>query len=167
MAQITIRSISSSEYPILEEFLYHAIYLPSGMKPLPKDIIFKPEIYIYIKDFGSNDDICLVAEKNGIIVGAAWTRIIPAHGHLDDNTPELAISILPEHRNQGIGTKLLTNLFDILRKQGYKQTSLSVQKENPAFRLYKRLGYKIIEERANSDNHQDFLMIKYLNFMAL
>jgi ribosomal protein S18 acetylase RimI-like enzyme len=76
------------------------------------------------------------------IVGAAWTRVIPAFGHIDDETPELAISVLPEYRNKGIGTKLLKGLFERLAEQGYRQTSLSVQKENPAFHLYQRMGYK-------------------------
>lgn len=47
------------------------------------------------------------AEQNGQVVGAAWTKIIPAHGHINDQIPELAISILPEFRGYGIGTKLL------------------------------------------------------------
>jgi ribosomal protein S18 acetylase RimI-like enzyme len=77
--------------------------------------------------------------------------------YVDDNTPELAISVLPEFRSQGIGTKLLTGLFDVLREQGYPQTSLVVQKENPAARLYQRMGYEIVGE-----NEDDYIMIKTL-----
>ena len=104
----------------------------------------------------------MVAEQNGQVVGAAWTRIIPAYGHVDSQTPELAISILPEFRSYGIGSKLMKKLFEVLRKNGYKQTSLSVQKDNPAVRFYQRLGYKMTGERLDHAGHEDYLMIKEL-----
>ena len=157
MSNLKIRPILSNEYPVLEEFEYHAIFLPPGVESLPREVIFKPEIYVYIKDFGGKDDCCVVAEQDEQIVGAAWTRIINAYGHIDDKTPELAISLLPNYRGQGIGSKMMNTLFDLLRERGYKQTSLSVQKENPAVRFYLRLGYKITEEKT-----EEYLMIKYL-----
>jgi len=95
---ITIRSIHPSEYPLLEDFLYNAVFLPPGATPPPREIIYEPEIHIYIKDFGGPDDCGEVAEQDSRIVGAAWTRIISAYGHIDDATPELAISVLPESR---------------------------------------------------------------------
>ena len=150
------------EYPLLEEFLYHAIYLPPGVEALPREIIFEPPIYIYIKDFGGEDDCCIVAELEGEVIGAAWTRIIPAYGHINSKTPELAISVLPKWREQGIGSKMMRSLFEILRERGYRQTSLSVQKDNPAVRFYERLGYEIVGERVDHADHEDFLMIKQL-----
>ena len=155
---LVIGVMGSPEYMYLDEFLYHAIFQPPGAEPLPPEVVDDPKIYIYIDGFGSKKGDCgTVAEKDGYIVGMAWTRIIPAYGHVDDETPELAISVLPECRGQGIGTKLLDYLFELLREYGYKQTSLSVQKTNPAVRLYQRVGYKIIRE-----NDEDFIMIKDL-----
>lgn len=84
-------------------------------------------------------DLGVVAEQNCQVVGAAWTRIIPAYGHVDNKMPELAISILPEFRGCGIGTKLMKKLFVLLQDNGYSQTSLSEQKDNPAIEFYKRL----------------------------
>ena len=149
---VTIRTIEPHEYDILDEFLYHAIYLPKGAKPLPRIIIYISEIYVYAQDFGKQrGDHGVVAEHGDKIIGMAWTRIIPAFGHVDCDTPELAISILPEYRGQGIGTKLMQKLFDILRENGYKKTSLSVQKDNPAVRFYLKLGYEIVEDRFGGD----------------
>jgi ribosomal protein S18 acetylase RimI-like enzyme len=71
-------------------------------------------------------------------------------------------SVLPEFRGKGIGSELMHSLFALLRKRGYKQTSLSVQKENPAVRFYIRLGYEITGERHDHANHADYLMMKYL-----
>jgi len=155
---IQIREIAEDEYPLLEDFLYNAIFIPQGEKSPPREIIFKPEIYIYIKDFGSETDCGVVAESGGKIIGAAWTRIIPAYGHIADDTPELAISVLPKHRGRGVGTMLMNSLFDLLRERGFKRTSLSVQKSNPAVRFYKRLGYTIVDEK-----HEDYIMVKNWN----
>ncbi|MCL2063806.1 MAG: GNAT family N-acetyltransferase [Candidatus Cloacimonetes bacterium] len=155
------REIQKADYPLLEFFLYHAIYFDTGFPPPPRDIIFRPEIYIYVKDFGGIDDCGVVAENAGKIVGMAWTRIIAGYGHIDNDTPELAISILPEFRRQGIGTKLMKYLFELLRQYEYKQTSLSVHKENPAYYFYERLGYKVIGEKID-DTNDDYLMMKNL-----
>ncbi len=152
---IEIRPLKPSEYHLLEIFLYHAIFQPPGVAPLPNEVIFRPEIFVYIKDFGGKDDCGVVAEKHGIIAGAAWTRIIPAYGHIDDETPELAISVLPEYRGLGIGTMLLSHLFELLITRGYRQTSLSVQKANRAARLYQRMGYEIIREL-----DEEYIMVK-------
>ena len=162
MTNLKIRKITKDEYPVLEDFLYYAIFVPNGVNPPPREIIFEPEIFVYIKDFGGKDDFCVVAEQDDKIVGAAWARIIPAYGHIDDETPELAISVLPDWRGQGIGSKMMEALFGLLRERGYKQTSLSVQKNNPALRLYKRLGYKITGEKIDHAANEDYLMIKTL-----
>jgi len=152
-----------ADYCVLREFLYQAIYIPDGEELPPREIIDEPEIIIYIKDFGKQaGDLGVVAERDGQIIGAAWTRIIPAYGHLDNNTPELAVSMLPEYRNRGIGTKLMNALFDLLRENGYKKTSLSVQKDNPAVRFYLRLGYEITGDRLDHAGHEDYLMVKNL-----
>lgn len=158
-----IREMKKEEYPLLNNFLYEAIFIPEGIEPPPRSIINDPQIFAYIKDFGTQSgDLGVVAEQNGQVVGVAWTRIIPAFGHLNNETPELAISILPEFRGYGIGTKLMKKLFEVLRANGYVQTSLSVQKDNDAVRFYKRLGYRITEEKLDHVGNEDFIMIKDL-----
>jgi ubiquinone/menaquinone biosynthesis C-methylase UbiE len=57
---------------------------------------------------------------------------------------------------------LMNRLFDLLREQGYKRTSLSVQKDNPAVGFYKRLGYGITKEKTDHVGHEDFIMVKNL-----
>ena len=162
MRKLTIRPIEPADYPLLEEFLYQAIYLAPGEEAPPRGIIFEPEIYIYIKDFGGPDDRGVAAEIDGKIVGMAWTRVIPAYGHIDDATPELAISALPGWRGQGVGSRMMALLFGLLREGGYGRTSLSVQKGNPALRFYQRLGYEITGEKEDHAGHEDYVMVKIL-----
>lgn len=155
---LTVRQAHLSEYSQMKKFLYEAIFVPPGVSPPDKQVLLEQKISAYIDGFGlRKDDICFVAKKNGDILGMAWVRICNSYGYIDDHTPELAMSILPEYRSKGIGTELLTSLLDHLKEKGYKQTSLSVQKNNPAVNLYQKVGYKII-----SENEEDYLMIKEL-----
>ncbi len=137
-----IRPMQPSEYSLLRDFLYQAIYLPEGTPPPPRSILQSPDLRVYIQDFGrSPHDRCLVAETAEGLAGAVWSRIMTDYGHIDDHIPSLAIALCSAYRGQGIGTALLTAMLDLLRKAGYPQVSLSVQKANPALRLYRRLGF--------------------------
>lgn len=163
MFDYIIRKIKNAELGILEKMLYEAIFQPKGSEPLARDIIKTPEIFIYIENFFSKkDDHCFVSEIKGMVVGCVWVRIltgeIKGYGYIDSKTPEFAISLLPEYRKSGIGTALMKRMIDYLREYGYKQASLSVDKNNYACKMYKGLGFKIIEEKEN-----DYLMLLQLN----
>ncbi len=152
-----IREIRQGEYAILDEFLYEAIFIPKGVEAPPKSIIKKPELQVYVSDFGRKDDCCLVVEVGGEIVGAVWSRIMSDYGHVDDSVPSLAISLYPDFRGQGIGTVLMKEMLALIRKRGYKKVSLSVQKANYAYRLYLKAGFTVLNE-----NEEEYIMICYL-----
>ncbi|MBR6101281.1 MAG: GNAT family N-acetyltransferase [Ruminococcus sp.] len=151
----TARPMEKSEYPILNEFLYEAIFVPEGEAPPPRDIIERPELKVYTEGFGSGKaDLCLVTELKGRIVGAVWTRIMNDYGHIDDETPSLAISVLPEQRHRGIGTELMKEMLKLLSEQGFGRVSLSVQKANFAVDLYRKVGFEVL-----SDKGDEYIMI--------
>ena len=142
-----IRYIKENEYYLLEDFLYEAIFIPEGIEPPPRDIIQKEELQVYIRDFGKLPvDICLVAETDWKVVSAVWTRIMHDYGNIDDKTPSFAISLYKEYRGHGIGTRLMRDMLDKLRERGYEQASLAVQKANYAVKMYKNVGFEIIDE---------------------
>ena len=61
-----IRKMQRDEYPLLENFLYEAIFIPNGIEPPPKSIIYRPELQVYISEFGtSKHDIAFVADLDG------------------------------------------------------------------------------------------------------
>ena len=153
-----IRKIRTEEIPLLEDFLYEAVFIPEGVTAPPRDIVENDDLQVYICDFGmAPDDRCLVAECDGKVVGAIWTRIMDDYGHIDDQTPSLAISLYKEYRNRGIGTELLNNMLALLRQDGYRQVSLSVQKANYALRMYQRAGFEIVADRG-----EEVLMLCHL-----
>lgn len=149
-----IREIRESEYSILSEFLYEAIFIPEGMAKPPKSIILQSELQVYVADFGKPDDWCLVAETNDKVVGVVWVRIMNDYGHVDDETPSLAISLYEQYRHLGIGIELMRDMLKLLKDKGYKQVSLSVQKANYAVDMYKKLGFEVVEEK-----EEEYIMI--------
>ncbi len=154
----TIRELQKQEYPLLDDFLYEAIFIPEGVEPPPKTIITSPELQVQVERFGeSKDDWGLVAEIDDKIVGAVWVRIMNDYGHIDDETPSLAISLYKEYRGFGIGTAMMKEILALLKSHGYSRVSLSVQKANYAAKLYLKVGFEIVKE-----NEEEFIMICHL-----
>ena len=152
---IEIRCIRENELGLLKDFLYEAIFIPEGVEPPSRDIVEKPELRVYTDGFGTRSgDNCLVAIQDGKVVGAVWTRIMDDYGHVDDEAPSFAISLYKEYRGKGIGTRLMEEMLEILRDQGYKRVSLSVQKANYAVKMYQKTGFRIMTE-----NDEEFIMV--------
>lgn len=127
-----IREMKKEEYCLLDDFLYEAIYIPEGMEPPDRSVINCPELQEYIAEFGKRQhDKALVAEVQRNVVGAVWVRVMNDYGHIDTDTPSLAVSVYREYRGQGIGTSLLNQLLAEEKAAGYSRISLSVQ--NPEF----------------------------------
>ncbi len=150
-----IRQMHWEEYPLLNDFLYEAIYIPNGMEPPPKTIINTPELQEYVVDFGTREhDKAFAAEIEGMIAGAAWVRIMHDYGHIDDDTPSLAIAVRKAYRGLGIGTAMLKELLAALKSEGYAKVSLSVQKENYAVKMYQKVGFRVLKETG-----EEYIMI--------
>lgn len=149
-----IREMRKEEYCLLDDFLYEAIYVPDGIEPPPKSVISCPELQVYIVEFGKQKhDRALVAEVQGNIVGVIWARIMNDYGHIDNDTPSLAMSVYQKYRGLGIGTSLLKQLIVVERLAGYSKISLSAQKENYAVKMYEKEGFTIVDE-----NSEEYIM---------
>jgi GNAT superfamily N-acetyltransferase len=144
------------------EFLYLAIYVPPDKPPLPRTIIDLPELAKYYRGFGAPGEIAVTAEDAGITVGIAWLRFFGAenkgYGYYDESTPELSVSVRPEYRGRGVGGEMLARLEQAAADNGAAAISLSVNTDNPAVRLYRRMGYKVVLY----DNVDTYLMVKML-----
>ena len=150
-----IREMRSEEYCLLSDFLYEAIYIPEGIEPPPKSVIECPELQEYIVEFGNRKhDKALVAEMQGNVIGAIWVRIMNDYGHIDNDTPSLAMSVYKKYRGLGIGTSLLKQLLQVERLAGYSKISLSVQKSNYAVKMYEKVGFTVADE-----NNEEYIMI--------
>ena len=150
-----LREIKENETEILKDFLYEAIFTPEGMELPPREIIEQPELKLYYDGFGIGEaDFCIVADDEGKVIGAVWTRIMNDYGHVDEETPSFAISLYKEYRGQGIGTKLMKEMLNLLKEKGYKRASLAVQKANYAVKMYENVGFKAVDE-----NDEEYIMV--------
>ena len=150
-----LREIKENETEILKDFLYEAIFIPEGMELPPREIIEQPELKLYYDGFGIGEaDFCIVADDEGKVIGAVWTRIMNDYGHVDEETPSFAISLYKEYRGQGIGTKLMKEMLYLLKEKGYKRASLAVQKANYAVKMYENVGFKAVDE-----NDEEYIMV--------
>jgi GNAT superfamily N-acetyltransferase len=86
-------------------------------------------------------------------IGGAWLRLWdpndPGYGYCDAATPELSIAVLPQHRGKGVGTRLLERLLDVASAY-HRDVSLSVSIDNPARRLYQRMGFVVVQQCEHS-----------------
>lgn len=82
---------------------------------------------------------CLVAEKNGKIVGYILATLrSPTLGHI------LSVAVIEEERGKGIGSALIRKSMEIMKSRGASAVRLEVRTDNmKAIKLYKKMGYKI------------------------
>ena len=93
--ETVFRGPGEGETGLLKDFLYEAIFIPEGVEAPDRSITDLPELALYYEDFGQGRaDHCIFAEVEGNVVGAVWSRIMPDYGHVDDDTPSLAISLI-------------------------------------------------------------------------
>jgi ribosomal protein S18 acetylase RimI-like enzyme len=83
-----------------------------------------------------------VIEKTGIPIGRLYL-----HPEYSKNSIRIIdITLLPEFRRQGIGEQLLKDIIALGCKTG-RPVSIHVESFNPAINLYKRLGFRIVDEK--------------------
>jgi ribosomal protein S18 acetylase RimI-like enzyme len=85
----------------------------------------------------------LAAERDGEVVGTVSIAVSmrPIRGvHL------FALEVAEAARNQGIGADIVRWVEDEARRRGQRRVYLEVRTDNPARRLYHRLGYRRVGE---------------------
>lgn len=151
---LIIREMAKHETPFLEDMLHQAIFTPEGSTPPEKSIIFEPYLHHYIKGFGQKHDFALVAEWEGNLIGAIWSRLFSTeekgYGFIDNDTPEISMAVNESYRYGGVGAVLLNDFLVVLKNKGYKQVSLSVDLRNFAFGFYQKIGFEAVEIKGNS-----------------
>jgi GNAT superfamily N-acetyltransferase len=145
-----IRDLREDEVPFLEEMLYAALAWRADVElPPPEWVLAHPHVVVFHEGWGREGDVGLVAEVDGTPVGLAWYRFFTeaehGEGFVDEATPEVAVAVVDGRRGRGIGRALMEAIHARAREQGVTQLSLSVDADNPAKRLYLRLGYIDIE----------------------
>jgi len=147
---VVVRRGGAQDLRFLRDMLHHAYY----WKERKPDAGPGP-VQLYVKAWGRPGDTAVIALLDGFPVGAAWFRLFtaasPGYGFVDEQTPELAVAVVPNARGQGVGSALLGSLLDRARTDGYGAVSLSVDRHNEgAIALYEQFGFRQVGETAES-----------------
>src|SRR6476620_2631915 len=117
---MVIRRGGRQDVRYLRDMLHHAYYWRErspgdGLGPVAR----------YVKGWGRPGDTALIA--------------------VDDETPELAIAVVPSRRGLGVGEALLDALCDRARADGHRALSLSVARDNaPLVAFYEHHGFSVV-----------------------
>jgi GNAT superfamily N-acetyltransferase len=142
--EITFRPITEEDLPLL-----HRIYASTREEELAQtgwddaqkaaflDMQFHAQHTFYQEHYG--DSTFEIILRRGEPAGRLYVR------RSEDEILIVDIALLPEHRNQGIGTRLLRELLDEAAAAG-KPVHIHVEFFNPAQRLYQRLGFRQVED---------------------
>ena len=140
---------------------FSLLNLPENELNLLLEMQFQAQNTDYRQNFPQAENDVILSD--GFPVG----RVIISNEHNDLHLIDIAV--LSEYRNLGIGTEILHWLFDESRRTNLT-IRFYVEKENRAFRLYERLGFRVVAdvkytfsngvERRKPLNHPRNLMIK-------
>jgi GNAT superfamily N-acetyltransferase len=151
---VITRPLVKGDEPFLWQMLYYAARMQEDGATSPEPAKTNPDLNKYVEAWGLPTDMGLLAlhPEHHQPIGAAWLRLLIGEkktiSYIDDQTPELAIALLPDYTGLGIGTQLLTRLIAEARHV-YPAIVLSVRTNNPARYLYERVGFRTTEAVTN------------------
>jgi ribosomal protein S18 acetylase RimI-like enzyme len=149
MLPFSVTPAGDQDLPFVRAMLYEAAFwrpvAVGAPRPSLDEAIASPDLARYLAAWGRPGDRALLAWHGDRRLGAVWYRLFltdePGYGFVDEATPELSIGVLAAERGRGIGAALLAAALAQAALDGHRRVSLSVEPDNPAFRLYERLGF--------------------------
>ena len=145
-AQIRTRPATAEDVPLLRRALLlnaNAV-VPGSVSGQDVDDLWR--FRRYYEGFPGAHDFGVVAESEDAPLGVVWARFSaesdPAPGYVDDDVPEITISVFEGLRGLGIGFELLVEIEMEALRRGFRALSLWVEEGNRSRRLYERRGYR-------------------------
>ena len=101
----------------------------------------------------------IVVSPEGELIGQAFVMLKSGERDAADGKHRayvFSFRVKDHWRNRGLGSHLMGFVEDDLRQRGFQFVTLNVAKDNQgALRLYKRLGYQVIESRPGTWSYRD------------
>jgi ribosomal protein S18 acetylase RimI-like enzyme len=150
-----LRPSGATDLDFLEEMHFEAAFWdPSSKRPSFVSFCNDPESSKLLAGWGRRGDRAVIAEADGVRVGAAWFRLwtpeLHSYGFVDAATPEVGIAVRAEYRSNRLGRKLLDALVQTARADGFPALSLSVSPQNFARQLYESAGFRKVGKSGTS-----------------
>ena len=115
----------------------------------------------FADEFSSGNGHYTALKDGGRILGYSGFRYVLDEGHIT------TLAVSPRFRKKGIGTKLIAQLIADAKAKGLKKLYLEVRQSNVAAqKIYKKLGFKILDRRREYYQHpgEDALVMQNDNF---
>ena len=158
---VRLRLVEPEETTLIFSFLTLAARMQESEEPIQKALTDK-ELTKYWQGWGRASDLGVVAvrEADAVPISCAWVRQLPAAdaGYVADGVLELAFGTVASERGNGVGTRALLRLIELCRASA-RGISLSVRAENPAVRLYERVGFRTTAEITNRVGGKSLTML--------
>ena len=148
-AGLTFRRVADADLPLLARI--YASTRTEELAPLPwsnadksafLDMQFRAQHAHYQQCYPDAD--WLIITRGAEDIGRLYLERLPEQHRIVD------IAFLPQHRGRGLGAALLRDLLDEASAAG-RQIEIHVEKQNPAMRLYHRLGFVTEEDKGIYD----------------
>ncbi len=119
--------------------------------PTYRDVISAEQISFMLKNMYSEDALksqmsegvsFLIGERNAVPVAFAGFSLTEPKERIFKLQK---LYILPSEQGNGLGKKLIEHVAGLVQTQGGKILELNVNRGNPAFGFYKRLGFEIYQ----------------------
>lgn len=146
MTRYHVRPVEEQDIPFLWEMLYASLHTREGEEPFEPESIHSSGLCKYVEGWGREGDFGYVAvDQQGKRLGSITLRLYndqnAGYGYVNAATPEMGMAVIDEARGIGVGTGLLQTALDEAKRRGIEAVSLSVDPDNKAVRLYRRLGF--------------------------
>src|ERR1700730_5772466 len=139
---IRIRAAAQDDLGVLWDFLAIAAY--EADIAAAKTV---PFVAAHLAGWQRSEDFGFIAERDAKAIGAAWARQFstdeqPAF-YVDGRPPDGRSGVSGAARGQGVGGRLLSALLAEAARRGVG-LCLNVRHDNPARRLYERIGFRLV-----------------------
>jgi ribosomal protein S18 acetylase RimI-like enzyme len=154
---IEYRGYSDEDYQFLREMLFEAVFWSFDTKPSFEEGLSLDYTKDVLTDFGNREnDLAVIALEDGEKVGCTfircWNKENEVRGWLSNAIPVLVIGVKEEYRSKGIGVGLIEFLKIKAADNNIDKISLCATKTNRAVGLYKKTGFKVVEDIGDSYN---------------
>ncbi len=142
------------DLPVLYSFEQGVITAERPFDPFIKE---GPITYYDLKNLiESNESELIIAELNGVPVGAGYAQIRKSKPYWKDSGFAYLgfMFVHPDYRGKGINQKIIENLKEWAKSRNIRELRLDVYEKNEgAIRAYQKTGFKehMIEMRLNLD----------------
>ena len=154
--QVEFRRGSLADLPLLEPLWvsvhhHHAQVMPDLAPYVDDRQTWAVRSQLYAELLAKPETVLLLASADGAVIGYGLAHVSPASGtwvadtwQTGDRIGEIeSLAVQPDHRGQGVGSRLLTALSAELATAGVRDLVLGVLPGNDAaIRLYQRQGFR-------------------------